>query len=89
MKAQLNMQTTLNAIEVTGTISSSRNLQLDEDLPENISAKVRVIVLYSTNDGDFIEQEWQRAASSNEAFDFLNDSAEDIYTLEDGKPFAE
>lgn len=82
------MQTTLNAIEVTGTISSSRNLQLDEDLPENISQKVRVIVLYSANEEDFTEREWQQAASSNEAFDFLNNSAEDIYTLEDGKPFA-
>jgi hypothetical protein len=80
------MQTTLNAIEVTGTISSSRNLELDEDLPENISSKVRVIVLYSANDEDFSERQWQQAAASNQAFDFLNDSAEDIYTLEDGKP---
>jgi len=80
------MQTILNAIEVTGTISSSRNLQLDEDLPENVSSKVRIIVLYSTNDEDLSEREWQQAAYSNEAFDFLNDSAEDIYTLEDGKP---
>jgi len=37
-------------------------------------------------DEDFTEREWQQAAISNEAFEFLNDSAEDIYTLEDGKP---
>jgi serine/threonine-protein kinase len=35
---------------------------------------------------DFSEREWLKAASKNEAFDFLNDEAEDIYTLEDGKP---
>ena len=80
------MQATLNAIEVTGVVSDSRNLQLDEDLPENISSKVRVIVLYSTNGDEIEDAEWLRAASQNEAFDFLNDSAEDIYTLEDGKP---
>ena len=28
-----------------------------------------------------------KAASGNEVFDFLNDEDEDIYTLEDGKPF--
>jgi uncharacterized protein YuzE len=33
------------------------------------------------------EQEWLRAAARNSAFDFVNDSDEDIYTLNDGKPF--
>jgi len=80
------MQSTLNAIEVTGIVSDARNLQLDEDLPENISSKVRVIVLYSANGEEIEETEWLRTASQNSAFDFLNDSAEDIYTLEDGKP---
>jgi len=79
------MQTALNAIEVTGVVSDARNLQLDEDLPENISSKVRVIVLYTANGEDIEETEWLRAASNNPAFDFLNDSEEDIYTLEDGK----
>jgi hypothetical protein len=83
------MQETLNAIEVTGIVSDARNLQLDEDLPENISSKVRVIVLYSANGEEIEETEWLRAASRNSAFDFLNDSTEDIYTLEDGKPLSE
>jgi len=73
----------LTAIETTGTIGA-RQLLLDEDLPENISAKVRVIVLF--DEDDLNEKEWMRAASKNDAFDFLNDEAEDIYTLEDGKP---
>lgn len=36
----------LTAIETTATIGANRQLTLDEDLPENVSAKVRVIVLY-------------------------------------------
>jgi len=74
----------LTAIETTATIGANRQLTLDEDLPENVSAKVRVIVLFSEE--DFNESEWLKAASKNDAFDFLNDDAEDIYTLEDGKP---
>ncbi len=75
----------LIAIETTATIGANRQLTLDEDLPENVSAgKVRVIVLFSEE--DFNESEWLKAASKSDAFDFLNDEAEDIYTLEDGKP---
>lgn len=74
----------LTAIETTGTIGANRQLLLDEDLPENVSAKVRVIVLFDEN--DVSEKDWLKVASKNDAFDFLNDEAEDIYTLEDGKP---
>lgn len=74
----------LTAIKTTATIGANRQLTLDEDLPENVSAKVRVIVLFDEN--DLSEKEWLKTASNNEAFDFLNDEAEDIYTLEDGKP---
>jgi len=74
----------LTAIETTATISATRQLLLDEDLPENVSAKVRVIVLFAED--DVCEKDWLKTASNNDAFDFLNDEAEDIYTLEDGKP---
>lgn len=33
------------------------------------------------------EYEWLKAVVKNPAFDSLKDPAEDIYTLEDGKPF--
>lgn len=74
----------LTAIETTATNGANRQLLLDEDLPENISAKVRVIVLF--DEDDLSEKDWMRAISKNDAFDFLNEEAEDIYTLEDGKP---
>ncbi len=46
------------------------------------------IVIRRPREGEDIpEAEWLRAASSSSAFDFLADSEEDIYTLEDGEPF--
>ena len=75
----------LTAIETTGTINANHQIVLDENLPDNAPSRVRVIVLYDENT-DINEKEWLQAASKNDAFDFLNDAAEDIYTLEDGKP---
>lgn len=36
---------------------------------------------------EMTEQEWLSVVSRNEAYQFLADPAEDIYTLVDGKPF--
>ena len=38
-------------------------------------------------DTAWTEDEWLCAAVDNPAFDFLVDSAEDIYSICDGKPF--
>ena len=77
----------LTAIETTATIRADLQLLLDEDLPENASAKVRVIVLF--DEDDFSERDWLKATTGNEVFDFLNDEVEDIYTVEEGKPLDE
>jgi hypothetical protein len=74
----------LTAIETTATVGANRQLLLDEDLPENGSSKVRVIVLF--DEDDFSEKDWLKAASGNDAFDFLEDEIENIYSLEDGTP---
>ncbi len=79
------METTLAAIELSGTINENHQIQLDEPLPIEASKRVRVIVLYSAGD-DFSEKEWLQATTTNSAFAFLDNPAEDIYTLEDGKP---
>jgi hypothetical protein len=76
----------MHAIETTGQIDDRRNVRLDEDLPVERVGKVRVIILFPESD-EITEQEWLRAAASNPVFDFLNDPAEDIYTLDDGEPF--
>ena len=58
---------------------------LDEpyDLPAN--ANLMVTVLPSA-DADS-EEVWLHGASSSDAFAFLADPAEDIYTAADGEPF--
>ena len=79
----------LTAIETTGTINANHQIVLDEELPSNAPSRVRVIVLFEEENIDFNETEWLKAASKNDAFDFLNDEAEDIYTLGDGKPLSD
>lgn len=63
---------------------------LDEqfDLPAN--APLMVTLLYPTPPPDLDSEESRlRAATSSEAFAFLSDPAEDIYTSDDGEPFQE
>jgi len=74
------------AIETTGTIDAQRRLVLDELLPVAGPTRVRVIILLP-EEADIDEMEWLRAAATNPAFDFLKEPEEDIYTLDDGRPF--
>ena len=80
------MPSAMTAIEMTGTVNEYRQLQLDGILPVPDPARVRVIVLYpDTNDVN--DREWLYAATHNPAFDFLKEPEEDIYSLQNGKPF--
>ena len=75
------------AIETTATINAKRQLVLDEPLPVVGPKKVRVIILLQ-EEIDIDEKEWLKLASvNNNAFDFLKEPEEDIYTSFDGKPF--
>jgi hypothetical protein len=78
----------MHAIETTGRIDEGGNLRLDEDLPVDSQGPVRVIILFPEVH-EPTEEEWLRAAASNPAFADLADPREDIYTLEDGKPFVD
>jgi hypothetical protein len=80
------MENVEKAIEATGIIDAERRLVLDEPLPVIGPARVRVIILLP-EDTEVDEKEWLRAASANPTFDFLKEPEEDIYTLEDGRPF--
>jgi hypothetical protein len=80
------MDINLTAVEVTGMVNERHQLQLDNPLPIAGPRRVRVIVLYPPTD-ELSEAEWLHAAARNSAFDFLADPQEDIYTLNDGKPF--
>lgn len=81
------MDSTMVAIEVSGEIDDQHRLQLDEPLPVAGPRRVRVIVLFPSDDEDIAESVWLSAATSHAAFDFLKDTAEDIYSARDGVPF--
>jgi hypothetical protein len=76
----------LTALETTATVGPNGQLLLDDDLPADVSKKVRVIVMF---DEEIDEKKWLTSAKDNDAFEFLDDNAEDIYTLNDGKPIDE
>ena len=61
---------------------------LDEpfDLPAHASLIVTVLPGGSESERD-TEEVWVRAAASSDAFAFLADASEDVYTLDDGEPF--
>ncbi|MCZ7402775.1 MAG: hypothetical protein O8C61_11200 [Candidatus Methanoperedens sp.] len=80
------MDVAVKAIETTGTIDVQHRLLLDEPLPVPGPTRVRVIILLP-GDADIDEKDWLYAAASNQAFDFLKEPEEDIYTSEDGRPF--
>ena len=79
------MDAALKAIELTGTIDGDRKLHLDAELPVVGPHKVRVIVIFLPDDAPE-EREWLSGISSSPAFANLNDQAEDIYSIQDGKP---
>ncbi|MBI4663844.1 MAG: hypothetical protein HY735_34010 [Verrucomicrobia bacterium] len=76
----------MNAVETTGVVDAQRQLHLDQPLPVAGPSRVRVIVLFPDSD-EISESDWLKAAATNPAFDFLKDSAEDIYSAADGKEF--
>jgi hypothetical protein len=85
------MEVPMTAIEMTGTVDENHQLQLDGTLPITGPKRVRVIVLspLTENSDELNEMEWLKASLSNSAFDYLRDPEEDIYTVNDGKPFYE
>lgn len=80
------MESTMKAIEVTGTIDETHKLVLDDPLPVEGPTRVRVVILLP-EDAELSEKEWLRAAATNSAFDVLKDPAENIYSPTDGRPF--
>jgi hypothetical protein len=87
-----DMAAELRAIEVIGTVDEAGHLSVDEPLRTIPPGRVRLIVFAPEHlreddlRGDEPdEREWLAAA--NPSFDFLHGAAEDIYSIEDGRPF--
>lgn len=64
---------------------------LDEPyiLPPNSPLIVTVLPVSTPSENDIDERVWLRATASSDAFGFLADPAEDIYTLQDGEPLSD
>lgn len=78
----------MTAIETTGVVDEQHRLCLDKPLPIAGHSRVRVIVLVPES-SEIEEQTWLKTAAASPAFDFLKESAEDIYLPNDGRPFHE
>ncbi len=76
----------MKAIETSGMVDEQDRLHLDAPLSDLAAQRVRVIVLAPDAD-EPDKATWLTAASRSPAFDFLHDSAEDVYTANDGVPF--
>ena len=63
-----------------------RQIVLDEPCHLPANTPVMVTPIPAPAEGDS-ETAWLKAASSSEAFEFLKNPAEDVYTLADGEPF--
>ncbi|HHB90041.1 MAG TPA: hypothetical protein ENK60_01880 [Anaerolineae bacterium] len=77
----------MKAVELEGMIDENRQLKIKGDLPIQGPLRVRVILLYADEAEDIDEGAWLYAAARNPAFAFLKDDSEDIYSLQDGRPF--
>ena len=69
----------IQALESDGQIDENGYLQLDSSPPVK-DKRVKVIVLVPEDD-EIHDTQWLRAASKSEAFNFLNDPAEDLYSV--------
>lgn len=80
------MKLETKAIETTGEIDINNQLILDDPIPIFGPTRVKVIILFPEK-AEINEKEWLYTARNNQVFDFLKDPEEDIYTVEDGRPF--
>lgn len=76
----------MRAIEINSKTDKKGNLQVNYQLGRH-DAIVRVLILLDEETDPNEEKKWLKEVSTNPAFDFLNDPAEDIYLPTDGQPF--
>jgi hypothetical protein len=73
------------AIEVLGTVNGNGELLIDVPLPFSANSRVKVLVAENNDDEDDIDL--LAVFASDPANKDIFCDEEDIYTLEDGKPF--
>ena len=76
----------MRAIEIKSKTDLAGNLRIDYPVQKS-NRNVRVIILLDEEEQvEDDEAIWMKAISRNPAFEYLNDSSEDIYTVNDGEP---
>ena len=65
-----------------------KQIVLDEPFQLPVNASLLVTIL-PQSDGDIDDRQWLAAASKSDAFAFLNDDSENIYTSADGQPYSD
>jgi hypothetical protein len=75
----------MKAIEINSKTDKNGDLKINYHLHVS-DCKVRVLLLIEEETDQEEEKVWINAISKNPAYSFLNDPAEDIYSINDGKP---
>jgi hypothetical protein len=76
----------MKAIEIKSKTDSRGLLKIDCDLKKS-NSRVKVIILIENDQKEKDEEIlWMQSISSNPSFNYLNDPAEDIYSITDGEP---
>jgi hypothetical protein len=77
----------MKAIEINSKTDKTGHLKINYKLDKSES-NVRILILLDEDSSEQEEEKlWMNSISKNPAFNFLNDSEEDIYSLKDGEPF--
>jgi hypothetical protein len=77
----------MKAIEIKSQTDKTGRLKLDYKL-DKAEKKVRILILFDENPNEDDEKKlWMNSVSTNPAFEYLKDTDEDIYTVNDGEPF--
>jgi hypothetical protein len=76
----------MKAIEMIGTIDKEGHLIVKEKVNVFTQGPVKVILL-APEEEEISEANWLKSAMQNEAFEFLKEPQEDIYSLSDGTLF--
>ncbi|MDZ7775275.1 MAG: hypothetical protein U5L09_06505 [Bacteroidales bacterium] len=76
----------MKAVEIKSKTDKNGNLKINFPLNKS-DKKVRILILMDDNPLSSDEELWLKTVSNNPVFDFLEDEAENVYTLSDGEPF--
>ncbi|NOY95408.1 MAG: hypothetical protein GXO81_03330 [Chlorobi bacterium] len=77
----------MKAIEINSKTDKNGHLRIDYQLDKS-ERNVRILILLEDDLSELDEEKlWMDSISKNPAFDYLNDPAENIYSLEDGEPY--